>query len=104
MLPQARFLEFVADEAKRYPNFRLVMGARVRELVEEGGRVRGVFYDGPEGERREVRSELARSGVTLRVAQYQGRSAGELVIRSWSGGGTFALAPHDNNTLNNTQL
>ena len=26
MLPQARFLELVAAEAERYPNFRLVMG------------------------------------------------------------------------------
>ena len=58
MLPQGRFLEFVAAEAGRYPNFRLVMGARVRELVHEGGTVRGVLYDGPDGERREARAEL----------------------------------------------
>lgn len=58
MLPQARFLEFIAAEAGRFPNFRLLMGARVRELVEEGGAVRGVLYDGPDGERHEVRSEL----------------------------------------------
>ncbi len=44
MLPQARFLEFIATEAERYPNFRLVMGARVKELVWEGGRVSGVRY------------------------------------------------------------
>jgi 2-polyprenyl-6-methoxyphenol hydroxylase-like FAD-dependent oxidoreductase len=36
MLPQARFLEFIAAEAGRYPNFRLVMGARVKDLVREG--------------------------------------------------------------------
>jgi 2-polyprenyl-6-methoxyphenol hydroxylase-like FAD-dependent oxidoreductase len=35
MMPQTSFLEFVTREAKRYPNFRLVMGARVRELVED---------------------------------------------------------------------
>ncbi len=58
MLPQGRFLEFVVAEARRYPNFRVHMGARVRELVEEGGAVRGVLYDGPDGERHEVRSEL----------------------------------------------
>ena len=58
MLPQARFLEFVAAEAGRLPNFRILMGARGRELVKEGGAVRGVLYDGPDGERREVRSEL----------------------------------------------
>ena len=33
MLPQARFLELVAKESSRFPNFRLLMGARARELV-----------------------------------------------------------------------
>jgi len=42
-----------------------------------------------------VRAELARDGVELRVAQYRGRPAGEFVVRSWSGGGQFALAAHD---------
>ena len=58
MLPQARFLEFVATAAGRLPNFQILMGARVRELVEEGGAVRGVLYDGPDGERHEVRADL----------------------------------------------
>ena len=58
MLPQARFLEFVAAEAGRLPNFRIGMGARVRGLVREGGAGRGVLHDGPDGERREVRAEL----------------------------------------------
>ena len=40
MMPQTSFLEFVTREAKRYPNFRLVMGARVRELVEDDGVIR----------------------------------------------------------------
>ena len=45
MMPQTSFLEFIAAEAARYPNFRLVMGARAQEFVEEGGIVRGVRYD-----------------------------------------------------------
>jgi len=49
MVPQARFLEVVTEEAKRLPNFRLVMGARVKELVEEDGVVRGVVYATPDG-------------------------------------------------------
>ncbi|CAA9451485.1 MAG: 2-polyprenyl-6-methoxyphenol hydroxylase and related FAD-dependent oxidoreductases [uncultured Rubrobacteraceae bacterium] len=57
MLPQAQFLELVAAEAERYPNFRLVMGARVRELVEEDGIVRGVRYGGEDG-LHEVRAGL----------------------------------------------
>jgi 2-polyprenyl-6-methoxyphenol hydroxylase-like FAD-dependent oxidoreductase len=44
IMPQARFLEFLAAEAARYPHFRLVTGAHVDRLVEEGGRVAGVGY------------------------------------------------------------
>ena len=57
MLPQARFLEFVSREARRYPNFELVMGAKVHELLEESGAVRGVRYRGPGGPG-EVRADL----------------------------------------------
>ncbi len=57
LMPQTSFLEFVTGEAQRYPNFRLVMGARVRELVEEGGVVRGVRYEAGDG-RHEVRAVL----------------------------------------------
>jgi 2-polyprenyl-6-methoxyphenol hydroxylase-like FAD-dependent oxidoreductase len=57
MMPQTSFLEFVTGEAGRYPNFRLVMGARVRELVEEGGLIRGVRYEAEDG-RHEVRAVL----------------------------------------------
>ena len=56
-MPQTRFLEFVVGEARRYPNFRLVMGASVRELVDEGGVVRGVRYRDREGTR-ELRALL----------------------------------------------
>ncbi len=49
MMPQKKFLEFVAEEAARYPGFRLVMGARVRELAEEDGVVRGVRYGAGDG-------------------------------------------------------
>ena len=45
VMPQTSFLEFIAQEAERYPKFRLVMGARVQELIEEGGVIRGVRYD-----------------------------------------------------------
>ena len=49
MIPQARFLEFITAEAKRYAGFRLVMGARVEKLVEEDGYVHGVHYRGQDG-------------------------------------------------------
>lgn len=49
MIPQVRFLEFITTEAARFSSFRLVMGAQVRELVEDGGVVRGVQYRSPDG-------------------------------------------------------
>src|SRR5215472_2180853 len=48
-MPQARFLEFLSTEAKRYPAFHLVMGANVRELAESGGMVGGVRYQSTDG-------------------------------------------------------
>jgi len=49
MMPQKDFLEFITNEAERYPNFQLVMEARVRELVEEDGMIRGVRYEAEDG-------------------------------------------------------
>ena len=58
LMPQTSFLGFITKEASRYPNFRLLMGARVRELVEEEGVVRGVRYEDRSGEEHEVRAVL----------------------------------------------
>jgi 2-polyprenyl-6-methoxyphenol hydroxylase-like FAD-dependent oxidoreductase len=55
--PPGAFLEFVTREAERHPNFELVMGAKVHELIEEDGAVRGVRYRGPGGAG-EVRADL----------------------------------------------
>jgi len=49
MMPQKVFLKFITEEAKRYPNFRLVMEARVRDFVEEDGVIRGVRYEAEDG-------------------------------------------------------
>ncbi len=49
MMPQTSFLTFITSEAQRFPSFRLVMGARVEELIEEGGQVRGVGYRAHDG-------------------------------------------------------
>src|SRR6266481_3942887 len=38
LVPQARFLEFLAAEASKYPDFRLVMGANVEQLIDADGR------------------------------------------------------------------
>ncbi len=57
MIPQSRFLEFLAGEASKLPQFRLVMHAQVQRLIEEDGGVRGVRYLGPDG-LHEVRAPL----------------------------------------------
>jgi 2-polyprenyl-6-methoxyphenol hydroxylase-like FAD-dependent oxidoreductase len=57
MLPQSPLLRLLAQEAARCPNFNLVMGAKARALVEEGGRVAGVEYV-VGGQRRELRSSV----------------------------------------------
>src|SRR5260370_86985 len=43
-ITQTSFLEFLATEDKKYPSFRLVMGANVQHLIEEAGVVRGVRF------------------------------------------------------------
>jgi 2-polyprenyl-6-methoxyphenol hydroxylase-like FAD-dependent oxidoreductase len=48
-MPQPIFLAFLAEEAQKYPSFRLVMGANVQRLVEDNGAVRGVRYRAADG-------------------------------------------------------
>src|SRR5207244_11894642 len=70
--PQARFLEFLTAEAARFPCFELVMHANVRELVIEGGAVRGVRYHGADGWH-EVRAPLT-VGTDGRFSQVRRQS------------------------------
>src|SRR5262245_51085572 len=44
IMPQARFLDFLAAEAAHYPAFTLILGANVQRLVEDNGTVVGVRY------------------------------------------------------------
>ncbi|GHO65451.1 monooxygenase [Ktedonobacter sp. SOSP1-52] len=57
MINQADFLNLVTTEAKRYPTFRLIMGARAEEIIEENGTTRGISYRTPHGWG-EVRADL----------------------------------------------
>jgi 2-polyprenyl-6-methoxyphenol hydroxylase-like FAD-dependent oxidoreductase len=49
LMPQWDFLDFLADEGRRYPNFHLKMQARVTDLIMEQGRVLGLRAETPEG-------------------------------------------------------
>jgi 2-polyprenyl-6-methoxyphenol hydroxylase-like FAD-dependent oxidoreductase len=57
LMPQWDFLDFLAQHARKYPNFRLRMQAEVTDLIEEGGRVAGVRARTPAGTL-EVRADL----------------------------------------------
>ncbi|BAY96607.1 monooxygenase FAD-binding protein [Tolypothrix tenuis PCC 7101] len=57
MLPQVKFLEFIIQEAQKYPNFQLFMGANVQELIVEDGLIQGVCYRGGGGWH-EIRAKL----------------------------------------------
>jgi len=57
LIPQTKFLEFLAAEGRKYPNFDLRMVANVGGLIEDGGIVRGVRYQSTEGWH-EVRARL----------------------------------------------
>ena len=57
LVPQTKFLEFLAAEAKKYPNFKLRMVANVGQLIEGENGVQGVRYQSTEGWH-EVRARL----------------------------------------------
>ena len=52
IMPQARFLEFLVEQAQRYPSFHLRMGAQVTEILRRRDQVFGVRFksDGVEAE------------------------------------------------------
>ncbi|MDB5698741.1 MAG: FAD-dependent oxidoreductase [Alphaproteobacteria bacterium] len=52
LMPQWDFLDFIADEARAYPRFRLLTEAEATGLVRERGRVAGIAYRHEGAERR----------------------------------------------------
>jgi len=44
LIPQSKFLELLTEEASRYPQFQLRMGANVYDIIRENGSIRGVRY------------------------------------------------------------
>ena len=87
MLPQAELLPLVVEEARRYPGFRLVMGADVRELIVEDGVVRGVRYD-VDRQRHELRASLTvgadgRFSTVRRLAGFEPRQFAQAIDVLW---------------------
>lgn len=50
MMPQWDFLNFIAENGKRYPGFKLILQAEVTDLIEENGRITGLRAKTPQGE------------------------------------------------------
>jgi len=57
LMPQWDFLNFIAEQARRYPSFHLKMQAEVSELIEEDGKVMGARAQTPTGAL-EIRADL----------------------------------------------
>jgi len=57
LMPQWNFLNFLAEQAGRYPTFHLKMQTQVKGLVEEEGRIAGIQVNTPAGSV-EVRADL----------------------------------------------
>ena len=57
LVPQWDFLDFLADHARLYPTFKLIMQAKVVDLLEDEGQVAGVRAETPDGEL-DVRADL----------------------------------------------
>ncbi|WP_117195093.1 FAD-dependent oxidoreductase [Rhizobium terrae] len=49
-MPQWDFLNFLADRAARYPNFRLIMNAKVKDILEQQGLVTGLAIETTDGD------------------------------------------------------
>ncbi|WP_295120332.1 FAD-dependent oxidoreductase [uncultured Leifsonia sp.] len=79
LAPQWDFLSFLARQAERYPNFRLVMQTEVTGVIRDGDAVRGLVARGPSGELRveadltvaaDGRDSVLRSAVGLRPRRF----------------------------------
>ncbi|HEY4105614.1 MAG TPA: FAD-dependent oxidoreductase, partial [Polyangiaceae bacterium] len=78
-MPQWDFLNFIAEKAKCFPHFSVLMGANVTELLRDGPRVLGVRAESHEGTL-EVRAPLtvAADGRHSTVREFTGLSLRDL--------------------------
>ena len=59
LMPQWDFLDFITREARKYPNFHLLMQTEARDLIAQGDRIAGVLAVGPSG------NVQIRAGLTI---------------------------------------
>ena len=57
LIPQEQLLNFLTEEAKKLPNYRLLMNAKVTDLIREENQTRGVIYK-HEGQEKKISAYL----------------------------------------------
>ena len=72
-MPQSDFLNFIAEQAKRDPGFRLEMEAAATILIEEGGRVTG------------LRAETSQGSLAVRADLVVGADGRHSIVREKAG-------------------
>jgi 2-polyprenyl-6-methoxyphenol hydroxylase-like FAD-dependent oxidoreductase len=83
MMPQWDFLDFLAREAARYPQFRLRMRAEVTGLIENGGRIAGVRAGLEEIEASLVIAADGRNSTVRASAGLEGETLGAPIDVLW---------------------
>jgi 2-polyprenyl-6-methoxyphenol hydroxylase-like FAD-dependent oxidoreductase len=84
MMPQWDFLDFLADEARHYPDFSLRMNAEVTNLLFDGDRVAGVkLTDGSEFRARLTIAADGRGSVLRGAAGFEKRDLGAPIDVLW---------------------
>ena len=86
-MPQWDFLDFIADEARTYPAFRLMMQTEVVDLLQAGNKIVGVKAKNPEGEL-QIHAELTvgcdgRHSIVRERAGFQVESLGAPIDVLW---------------------
>jgi 2-polyprenyl-6-methoxyphenol hydroxylase-like FAD-dependent oxidoreductase len=86
-MPQWDFLDFLAGEAKAYPQFRLFTKAEATNLIEDGGKVAGVAAKTPDGPM-QVHAQLVigcdgRHAMTRREGGFQVEDVGAPMDVLW---------------------
>ncbi len=87
LMPQWDFLNFLAAKAKEFPSFHLRMQNQATDLVNEGGRIRGVLADTPDG-KAEIRADLVigcdgRHSLTREAAHFEVIESGVPIDVLW---------------------
>lgn len=72
-MPQWDFLNYVAREAARFPNFRLVMDAAVTDLIEDAGRIGG------------LRAQTSKGSLQVKAKLVVGADGRNSVVREKAG-------------------